>query len=121
MKKANPKTLEIIAAAIGILSIMVAAYFIFTTEGDAYRLTNWIISASFFFYIGYNVFSIRVFRKTIASLENKIVDLTFEIKGKEAEIEASAEALKKADVAITELEEEVEELNKKVNTLESEA
>ena len=44
-KKSNP--VEIIAIIIGMLAILASAYFIFLTESNSYRLTNWVISAAF--------------------------------------------------------------------------
>ena len=41
------KPLETAAIIIGVLAIAASAYFIFMTDGAAYRLTNWIISLAF--------------------------------------------------------------------------
>lgn len=124
MSTANrTKSLETVAIIIGVLAIAASAYFIFMTEGNAYRLTNWIISLAFLVFVAYNFINVRSLKGEVGALSDRNAEVTQELKGtKQSLIEAQADLQTvKADLISAEevaaaREREVERLRKKLES-----
>lgn len=65
------KSLEYAAIAVGLLAIIASAYFIFMTDGDAFRMTNWVISLAFVVFVAYNFVNVRNLKGAISELAEK--------------------------------------------------
>jgi len=65
------KSLEYAAIAVGLLAIIASAYFIFMTDGDAFRMTNWVISLAFVVFVAYNFVNVRNLKGAISELSDK--------------------------------------------------
>ena len=124
MSTANrSKPLETAAIIIGVLAIAASAYFIFMTEGSAYRLTNWIISLAFLVFVAYNFINVRSLKGEVGALSDRNAEVTQELKGtKQSLVEAQADLQTvKADLISAEevaaaREKEVERLRKKLES-----
>ena len=124
MSTANrSKSLETVAIIIGVLAIAASAYFIFMTEGSAYRLTNWIISLAFLVFVAYNFINVRSLKGEVGALSDRNAEVTQELKGtKQSLVEAQADLQTvKADLISAEevaaaREKEVERLRKKLES-----
>ena len=82
MSTANrSKPLETAAIIIGVLAIAASAYFIFMTEGSAYRLTNWIISLAFLVFVAYNFINVRSLKGEVGALSDRNAEVTQELQG----------------------------------------
>ena len=113
-KKSNP--VEIIAIIIGMLAILTSAYFIFLTESNSYRLTNWVISAAFLVYVVNNFINIRNLKTEVGSLTEQKNGLTSDLKKTKkslSDAKADVEVIK-ADLidAQNQLKKREEEINK---------
>ena len=93
MSTANrSKPLETAAIIIGVLAIAASAYFIFMTEGSAYRLTNWIISLAFLVFVAYNFINVRSLKGEVGALSDRNAAVTQELQGtKQSLVEAQAD------------------------------
>ena len=93
VSKANSsKPLETAAIIIGVLAIAASAYFIFMTEGSAYRLTNWIISLAFLVFVAYNFINVRSLKGEVGELSDRNAEVTQELQGtKQSLVEAQAD------------------------------
>ena len=93
MSTANrSKPLETAAIIIGVLAIAASAYFIFMTEGSAYRLTNWIISLAFLVFVAYNFINVRSLKGEVGALSDRNTEVTQELQGtKQSLVEAQAD------------------------------
>ena len=93
MSAANrSKPLETAAIIIGVLAIAASAYFIFMTEGSAYRLTNWIISLAFLVFVAYNFINVRSLKGEVGALSDRNAEVTQELQGtKQSLVEAQAD------------------------------
>ena len=124
MSTANrSKPLETAAIIIGVLAIAASAYFIFMTEGSAYRLTNWIISLAFLVFVAYNFINVRSLKGEVGALSDRNAEVTQELQGtKQSLVEAQADLQTvKSDLISAEeeaavREKEVERLRKKLDT-----
>ena len=124
MSKANSsKPLETAAIIIGVLAIAASAYFIFMTEGSAYRLTNWIISLAFLVFVAYNFINVRSLKGEVGELSDRNAEVTQELQGtKQSLVEAQADLQTvKSDLISAEeeaavREKEVERLRKKLES-----
>ena len=124
VSKANsPKPLETAAIFIGVLAIAASAYFIFMTEGSAYRLTNWIISLAFLVFVAYNFINVRSLKGEVGALSDRNAEVTQELQGtKQSLVEAQADLQTvKSDLISAEeeaavREKEVERLRKKLES-----
>ena len=127
MSTANrSKPLETAAIIIGVLAIAASAYFIFMTEGSAYRLTNWIISLAFLVFVAYNFINVRSLKGEVGALSDRNAEVTQELKGtKQSLVEAQADLQTvKSDLISAEeeaavREKEVERLRKKLESDEA--
>ena len=124
VSKANSsKPLETAAIFIGVLAIASSAYFIFMTEGSAYRLTNWIISLAFLVFVAYNFINVRSLKGEVGALSDRNAEVTQELQGtKQSLVEAQADLQTvKSDLISAEeeaavREKEVERLRKKLES-----
>ena len=124
VSKANsPKPLETAAIFIGVLAIAASAYFIFMTEGSAYRLTNWIISLAFLVFVAYNFINVRSLKGEVGALSDRNAEVTQELQGtKQSLVEAQADLqtvksdLISAEEEAAAREKEVARLRKKLDT-----
>ena len=124
VSKANSsKPLETAAIIIGVLAIAASAYFIFMTEGSAYRLTNWIISLAFLVFVAYNFINVRSLKGEVGELSDRNAEVTQELQGtKQSLVEAQADLQTvKSDLISAEeeaavREKEVERLRKKLDS-----
>ena len=124
MSTANrSKPLETAAIIIGVLAIAASAYFIFMTEGSAYRLTNWIISLAFLVFVAYNFINVRSLKGEVGALSDRNAEVTQELQGtKQSLVEAQADLQTvKSDLISAEeeaavREKEVERLRKKLES-----
>ena len=124
MSTANrSKPLETAAIIIGVLAIAASAYFIFMTEGSAYRLTNWIISLAFLVFVAYNLINVRSLKGEVGELSDRNAEVTQELQGtKQSLVEAQADLQTvKSDLISAEeeaavREKEVERLRKKLES-----
>ena len=124
MSTANrSKSLETAAIIIGVLAIAASAYFIFMTEGSAYRLTNWIISLAFLVFVAYNFINVRSLKGEVGELSDRNAEVTQELQGtKQSLVEAQADLQTvKSDLISAEeeaavREKEVERLRKKLES-----
>ena len=124
VSKANSsKPLETAAIIIGVLAIAASAYFIFMTEGSAYRLTNWIISLAFLVFVAYNFINLRSLKGEVGELSDRNAEVTQELQGtKQSLVEAQADLQTvKSDLISAEeeaavREKEVEHLRKKLES-----
>lgn len=93
MSTANrSKQLETAAIVIGVLAIAASAYFIFMTEGSAYRLTNWIISLAFLVFVAYNFINVRSLKGEVGALSDLNAEVTQELQvTKQSLVEAQAD------------------------------
>ena len=93
MSTANrSKQLETAAIVIGVLAIAASAYFIFMTEGSAYRLTNYIISLAFLVFVAYNFINLRSLKGEVGELSDRNAEVTQELQGtKQSLVEAQAD------------------------------
>ena len=124
VSKANSsKPLETAAIIIGVLAIAASAYFIFMTEGSAYRLTNWIISLAFLVFVAYNFINVRSLKGEVGELSDRNAEVTQELQGtKQSLVEAQADLQTvKSDLISAEEEAAVreKEVERLRNTLES--
>ena len=107
MSTANrSKQLETAAIVIGVLAIAASAYFIFMTEGSAYRLTNYIISLAFLVFVAYNFINLRSLKGEVGELSDRNAEVTQELQGtKQSLVEAQADLqTEKADLISAEEE-----------------
>ena len=124
MSTANrSKPLETAAIIIGVLAIAASAYFIFITEGSAYRLTNWIISLAFLVFVAYNFINVRSLKGEVGALSDRNAEVTQELQGtKQSLVEAQADLqtvksdLISAEEEAAAREKEVARLRKKLDT-----
>ena len=124
MSTANrSKPLETAAIIIGVLAIAASAYFIFMTEGSAYRLTNWIISLAFLVFVAYNFINVRSLKGEVGELSDRNAEVTQELQGtKQSLVEAQADLqtvksdLISAEEEAVAREKEVARLRKKLDT-----
>lgn len=124
MSTANrSKPLETAAIIIGVLAIAASAYFIFMTEGSAYRLTNWIISLAFLVFVAYNFINVRSLKGEVGALSDRNAEVTQELQGtKQSLVEAQADLqtvksdLISAEEEAAAREKEVARLRKKLDT-----
>lgn len=124
MSTANrSKQLETAAIVIGVLAIAASAYFIFMTEGSAYRLTNYIISLAFLVFVAYNFINVRSLKGEVGELSDRNAEVTQELQGtKQSLVEAQADLqtvkadLISAEEEATAREKEVERLRKKLES-----
>ena len=124
MSTANrSKPLETAAIIIGVLAIAASAYFIFMTEGSAYRLTNWIISLAFLVFVAYNFINVRSLKGEVGELSDRNAEVTQELQGtKQSLVEAQADLqtvksdLISAEEEAAAREKEVERLRKKLDS-----
>ena len=124
MSTANrSKQLETAAIVIGVLAIAASAYFIFMTEGSAYRLTNYIISLAFLVFVAYNFINVRSLKGEVGELSDKNAEVTQELQGtKQSLVEAQADLqtvkadLISAEEEATARENEVARLRKKLES-----
>jgi len=124
MSTANrSKSLETAAIIIGVLAIAASAYFIFMTEGSAYRLTNWIISLAFLVFVAYNFINVRSLKGEVGELSDRNAEVTQELQGtKQSLVEAQADLqtvksdLISAEEEAAAREKEVERLRKKLDS-----
>ena len=124
MSTANrSKPLETAAIIIGVLDIAASAYFIFMTEGSAYRLTNWIISLAFLVFVAYNFINVRSLKGEVGALSDRNAEVTQELQGtKQSLVEAQADLqtvksdLISAEEEAAAREKEVARLRKKLDT-----
>src|SRR6056300_1030013 len=65
------KTLEYAAIVVGAVAVAASAYFIFMTDGDAFRMTNWVISLAFVVFVAYNFVNVRNLKGAISELSDK--------------------------------------------------
>jgi F0F1-type ATP synthase membrane subunit b/b' len=119
----HSNSLETVAIIIGVLAIAASAYFIFMTEGSAYRLTNWIISLAFLVFVAYNFINVRSLKGEVGALSDRNAEVTQELKGtKQSLVEAQADLQTvKADLISAEevaaaREKEVERLRKMMDS-----
>ncbi|MCH1534617.1 MAG: hypothetical protein L7S65_06670 [Schleiferiaceae bacterium] len=123
MSTANrSKPLETAAIIIGVLAIAASAYFIFMTEGSAYRLTNWIISLAFLVFVAYNFINVRSLKGEVGELSDRNAEVTQQLKGtKQSLVEAQADLqtvkadLISAEEEATSRKKEVARLRKKLD------
>jgi len=73
------KTLEYAAIVVGAVAVAASAYFIFMTEGDAFRMTNWVISLAFVVFVAYNFVNVRNLKGAIDELKTDNVVLNQEL------------------------------------------
>ena len=126
MSTANrSKPLETAAIIIGVLAIAASAYFIFMTEGSAYRLTNWIISLAFLVFVAYNFINVRSLKGEVGALSDRNAEVTQELQGtKQSLVEAQADLqtvksdLISAEEEAAAREKEVARLRKKLESEE---
>ena len=124
MSTANrSKQLETAAIVIGVLAIAASAYFIFMTEGSAYRLTNYIISLAFLVFVAYNFINVRSLKGEVGELSDRNAEVTQELQGtKQSLVEAQADLqtvkadLINAEEEATARENEVARLRKKLES-----
>jgi septal ring factor EnvC (AmiA/AmiB activator) len=124
MSTANrSKQLETAAIVIGVLAIAASAYFIFMTEGSAYRLTNYIISLAFLVFVAYNFINLRSLKGEVGELSDRNAEVTQELQGtKQSLVEAQADLqtvkadLISAEEEATARENEVARLRKKLES-----
>ena len=124
MSTANrSKQLETAAIVIGVLAIAASAYFIFMTEGSAYRLTNYIISSAFLVFVAYNFINLRNLKGEVGELSDRNAEVTQELQGtKQSLVEAQADLqtvkadLISAEEEATARENEVARLRKKLES-----
>ena len=117
------KQLETAAIVIGVLAIAASAYFIFMTEGSAYRLTNYIISLAFLVFVAYNFINLRSLKGEVGELSDRNAEVTQELQGtKQSLVEAQADLqtvkadLISAEEEATARENEVARLRKKLES-----
>ena len=124
MSTANrSKQLETAAIVIGVLAIAASAYFIFMTEGSAYRFTNYIISLAFLVFVAYNFINLRSLKGEVGELSDRNAEVTQELQGtKQSLVEAQADLqtvkadLISAEEEATARENEVARLRKKLES-----
>ena len=124
MSTANrSKQLETAAIVIGVVAIAASAYFIFMTEGSAYRLTNYIISLAFLVFVAYNFINVRSLKGEVGELSDRNAEVTQELQGtKQSLVEAQADLqtgkadLIRAEEEATARENEVARLRKKLES-----
>ena len=124
MSTANrSKQLETAAIVIGVLAIAASAYFIFMTEGSAYRLTNYIISLAFLVFVAYNFINLRSLKGEVGELSDRNAEVTQELQGtKQSLVEAQTDLqtvkadLISAEEEATARENEVARLRKKLES-----
>ena len=124
MSTANrSKQLETAAIVIGVLAIAASAYFIFMTEGSAYRLTNYIISLACLGFVAYNFINVRSLKGEVGELSDRNAEVTQELQGtKQSLVEAQADLqtvkadLISAEEEATARENEVARLRKKLES-----
>lgn len=98
MSSANTtRPVELTAIVIGVLAIFASAYFIFMTDWNAYRLTNWVISIAFLVFVIYNFINVRNLRGEVEELNENNSRLTAELNQTNqylSEAQSNAEDLK---------------------------
>ena len=125
-KENRSKPLETAAIVTGVLAIAASAYFIFMTEGSAYRLTNWIISLAFLVFVAYNFINVRSLKGEVGALSDRNAEVTQELKGTQqslVEAQADLQTVKSDLISAEEeaavREKEVERLRKKLESDEA--
>ncbi|MEY2963409.1 MAG: hypothetical protein RL754_670 [Bacteroidota bacterium] len=114
----NAKNLENAAIVIGVLAIATAAYFIFATEGNAYRMTNWIISAAFLVYVLYNFINARALKEKIEVLTSEKTALQGELSSVKSELAATNTALEESRAAHQTAQDQIASLQQQMASMQ---
>ena len=112
------KTLEFAAITVGALAVAASAYFIFMTDGDAFRMTNWVISLAFVVFVAYNFVNVRNLKGAIEELVGKNEILQSELGQTQSSLSQAQGDVEMLKTDLLAVQRSIEEKNLKIKVLE---
>ncbi|MGB1183919.1 MAG: hypothetical protein ACPG4S_02065 [Schleiferiaceae bacterium] len=112
------KTLEFAAITVGALAVAASAYFIFMTDGDAFRLTNWVISLAFVVFVAYNFVNVRNLKGAIEELVGKNETLQSELGQTQSSLTQAQGDVEMLKTDLLAAQRSIEEKDLKIKVLE---
>jgi|SaaInl0LU_22_DNA_1037365.scaffolds.fasta_scaffold00927_9 uncharacterized ion transporter superfamily protein YfcC len=112
------KTLEFAAITVGALAVAASAYFIFMTDGDAFRLTNWVISLAFVVFVAYNFVNVRNLKGAIEELVGKNETLQSELGQTQSSLSQAQGDVEMLKTDLLAAQRSIEEKDLKIKVLE---
>lgn len=112
------KTLEFAAITVGALAVAASAYFIFMTDGDAFRLTNWVISLAFVVFVAYNFVNVRNLKGAIEELVGKNETLQSELGQTQSSLTQAQGDVEMLKTDLLAAQRSIEEKDVKIKALE---
>lgn len=113
------KSLEYAAIAVGLLAIIASAYFIFMTDGDAFRMTNWVISLAFVVFVAYNFVNVRNLKGAISDLVEKNDRLKGDLDDTQAKLTQAQGDVETLKSDLLTAQKEIERKKQRISDLES--
>lgn len=112
------KTLEFAAITVGALAVAASAYFIFMTDGDAFRMTNWVISLAFVVFVAYNFVNVRNLKGAIEELVGKNETLQSELGQTQSSLTQAKGDVEMLKTDLLAAQRSIEEKDLKIKVLE---
>ena len=112
------KTLEFTAITVGALAVAASAYFIFMTDGDAFRMTNWVISLAFVVFVAYNFVNVRNLKGAIEELVGKNETLQSELGQTQSSLTQAKGDVEMLKTDLLAAQRSIEEKDLKIKVLE---
>ena len=112
------KTLEFAAITVGALAVAASAYFIFMTDGDAFRMTNWVISLAFVVFVAYNFVNVRNLKGAIEELVGKNETLQSELGQTQSSLTQAKGDVEMLKTDLLAAQRSIEEKDLKIKSLE---
>ena len=112
------KTLEFAAITVGALAVAASAYFIFMTDGDAFRMTNWVISLAFVVFVAYNFVNVRNLKGAIEELVGKNETLQSELGQTQSSLTQAQGDVEMLKTDLLAAQRSIEEKDLKIKSLE---
>ena len=113
------KSLEYAAIAVGLLAIIASAYFIFMTDGDAFRMTNWVISLAFGVFVAYNFVNVRNLKGAISELAEKNDRLKDDLGATQAKLTQAQGDVETLKSDLLSAQKDIERKKQRIGDLES--
>ena len=112
------KTLEFAAITVGALAVAASVYFIFMTDGDAFRLTNWVISLAFVVFVAYNFVNVRNLKGAIEELVGKKETLQSKLGQTQSSLTQAQDDVEMLKTDLLAAQRSIEEKDVKIKALE---
>src|SRR6056300_619507 len=115
------KTLEYAAIVVGAVAVAASAYFIFMTEGDAFRMTNWVISLAFVVFVAYNFVNVRNLKGAIEALTEKNEVLRSELGETQTALSRAQSDMELVKSDLVEAQRSIQQKEQHINLLKQQA